>query len=279
MTCASKAKPPPEPPSRRATLAVDGTPVTFSSQDTFNGVTGYNLRAYSNTTPGIHTLTATLTDSTGTATATAQFQIINPNGGRRQAKNIIIMLGDGMGAAHRTAARIVMGGYQPNMSTPLLSMDSFPGTGQIMTASLNSIVTDSAPGMACYSSGSHTLNGQEGVNPGTFSSPFAQPRIEYLAEYMHRTQGKNLGIVSTADIEDATPAANVIHTGNRGAGQGICDQYLDEMGNSGLTVLMGRRPPLVPAGRPVWLLAQRQQRLRQSTCRSDRRLEHPGGHD
>lgn len=222
-----------------ATLTVDGTPVNFSSNDTFSGGTGYNLRGYSSSTPGVHTLSATLTDSTGTARATAQFQVISPNGGRRPARNIIIMLGDGMGAAHRTAARVVMGGYQPNLSAPVLNMDQFPATGQIMTASLNSIVTDSAPGMACYSSGSHSNNGQEGVNPATFSSPFAQPRVEYLAEYMHRLQGKNLGIVSTADIEDATPAANIIHTGNRNLGQGICDQYLDEAGNSGLTVLMG----------------------------------------
>ncbi len=222
-----------------ATLAVDGTPIAFSSSDTFTGGTGYNLRGYSNSTPGLHTLTATLTDSTGTATASAQFQVISPSGGRRPAKNLIIMLGDGMGAAHRTAARVVMGGYQSNLSTPALNMDQFPATGMIMTASLNSIVTDSAPGMACYSSGSHANNGQEGVYPATFANPFAQPRVEYLAEYMHRMQGKNLGLVSTADIEDATPAANVIHTGNRNAGQGICDQYLDEAGNSGLTVLMG----------------------------------------
>ena len=236
-------------PITAATLAVDGTPVSFSSSDSANGVSGYNLRAYTNTAPGTHTLTATLTDATGTATATAKFQIINPAGGRRPAKNIIIMLGDGMGAAHRTAARIVMGGYQANQSTPLLNMDSFPGTGQIMTSSLNSIVTDSAPGMACYSSGSHANNGQEGVYPATFSTPFAQPRVEYLAEYLHRTQGKNLGIVSTADIEDATPAANVVHTGNRNLGQGICDQYLDEAGNSGLTVLMGGgRRWFLPAG-------------------------------
>ena len=221
------------------TLAVDGSPVAFSSTDSFSGVTGYNLRAYFNTAPGVHTLTATLTDGTGTATATAKFLVVNPNGGRRQSKNIIIMLGDGMGAAHRTAARIVMGGYQANQSAPILNMDSFPGTGMVMTSSLNSIVTDSAPGMACYSSGSHANNGQEGVYPATFSSPFAQPRVEYLAEYMHRLQGKTLGLVSTADIEDATPAANIVHTGNRNLGQGICDQYLDEIGNSGLTVLMG----------------------------------------
>jgi len=49
----------------------------------------------------------------------------------------------------------------------------------------------------------------------------------------------SLGIVTTADIEDATPAANAVHTGNRNAGQGVVDQYLDEHGNTGLRVLMG----------------------------------------
>ena len=36
---------------------------------------------------------------------------------------------------------------------------------------------------------------------------FDNPRIEYLSEYLHRTQGKALGIVTTADVFDATPAA------------------------------------------------------------------------
>jgi hypothetical protein len=56
------------------------------------------------------------------------------------------------------------------------------------------------------------------VYPANVVNPFYYPRVEYLSEYLHRTQGSVLGIVSTADLEDATPAANVVHTGNRNAG-------------------------------------------------------------
>jgi alkaline phosphatase len=132
---------------------------------------------------------------------------------------------------------------QPN---GYLVIDRLPGTGLVTTHSLNSIVTDSAPGMACYSTGNHANNGQEGVYPAHVTSPFFFPRVEYMAEYLHRLKGTSLGLVTTADIEDATPAANAVHTGNRNAGTGICDQYLDEsdaggtgLHGTGLTVLMG----------------------------------------
>ncbi|MGB9149182.1 MAG: hypothetical protein WCB36_02945, partial [Burkholderiales bacterium] len=71
-----------------------------------------SLRAYSYNNPGLHTLTATATQSDGqTTTATGNFEIVEINRGGRPVKNIIIMLGDGMGAAHRTAARIMSEGY------------------------------------------------------------------------------------------------------------------------------------------------------------------------
>jgi len=62
--------------------------------------------------------------------------------------------------------------------------------------------------------------------------------------------------VTTADVEDATPAANAVHTLLRGNGTGIIDQYLDESdaadtGNfgTGLSVLMGGgRRWFLPAG-------------------------------
>jgi alkaline phosphatase len=171
-------------------------------------------------------------------------------------KNIIIMIGDGMGISHRTAARIVRHGVTAGRPNGMLAMDLFPGTGFVSTHSLNSIVTDSAPGMSCYVTGNHQNNNQEGVFPAHVTNAFFGPRLEYLSEYLHRTLGKSLGIVSTADVEDATPAANAIHTANRGAGTGICDQYLDESdssntGNfgSGLTVLLGGgRRWFLPAG-------------------------------
>ncbi|MFO1432856.1 MAG: alkaline phosphatase [Candidatus Competibacteraceae bacterium] len=204
------------------------------------GTTVVSQRAYSSLTPGVHTLKITATQSDGqTATATGNFEIVGITQQGRLAKNIIILLGDGMGAAHRTAARIMLKGYTQGKAKGLLAMDTFPYTGLVMTASLNSIVTDSAPGMANYVNGNKAANNQEGVFPDDTTDAFDNPRVEYLAEYLHRTQGKSLGLVTTADVFDATPAANAVHTANRGNGTGIVDQYLDDRNLTGLTVLMG----------------------------------------
>ena len=261
-----------------ATLTIDGVSLKFTSgaqnTTTTDGITtagygGFNLRGYSEGTVGVHTITATFTDATGSVTVNSKFEIVNifpyrvyvPGEGfqptaKKAIRNIIIMLGDGMGVAHRTAARLVRYGVTDGTPNGLLAMDQFPGTGLVTTHSLNSIITDSAPGMSGYTTGSHQNNNQEGVFPAHVTNPFFAPRVEYLAEYMHRTLGKSLGIVSTADIEDATPAANAVHTGNRASGTGICDQYLDESDFSntrrfgtGLSVLMGGgRRWFLPAG-------------------------------
>ncbi len=165
-------------------------------------------------------------------------------------KNIIILLGDGMGASQRTAARIVHGYAQGKAMKPL-AMDSFTATAMVKTASLNSIVTDSSPGMTAYVSGNKNNNNEEGVFPDDTVDAFDNPRVEYLSEYLYRTQGKQLGIVTTADVFDATPAGNAVHTSNRGAGTGIVDQFFDDRSRTGLTVLMGGgRKWFLPAGTP-----------------------------
>ena len=130
-------------------------------------------------------------------------------------------------------------GYAQGKANSLLAMDTFPVTGMVMTASLDGIVTDSSPGMSNYVTGNKSANNTEGVFPDDTLDAFDNPRIEYLSEYLHRTQGKALGIVTTADVFDATPAAMAVHTSNRGHGTGIVDQYLDDRGLTGLTVLMG----------------------------------------
>jgi alkaline phosphatase len=199
-----------------------------------------SVRAYSNQATGLHTLRATATLSDGsTVVREGNFEIVGTTPQGSKVKNIIILLGDGMGAAHRTAARIVSQGYAQGKAKGRLAMDTFPITGMVMTSSLNSIVTDSAPGMSNYVSGNKAQNNQEGVWPDDTADAFDNPRFEYLSEYLHRLQGKALGIVTTADVFDATPAANAVHTSNRGAGTGIVDQYLDDRGLTGLTVLMG----------------------------------------
>jgi alkaline phosphatase len=233
-----------------ATFAIDGKPVDATvaiktcGKDCLASVPSNTaittVRAVSAQKAGLHTFAVTATQSDGqTVTAKGNFEVVPLLAGGQKVKNIVILLGDGMGAAQRTAARIVAGGYaQGKVITPL-AMDTFPVTGMVKTASLNSVVTDSSPGMTAYVSGNKNNNNEEGVFPDDTTDPFDNPRIEYLSEYLHRTQGKALGLVTTADVFDATPAGNAIHTSNRGAGTGIVDQFLDDRGNTGLSVLMG----------------------------------------
>jgi alkaline phosphatase len=200
-----------------------------------------SVRGYAQQKPGMHRLTVTVEDANGAqSTRMGNFEVlpITARNGK-PAKNIIILLGDGMGAAHRTAARIMAKGYLQGRAQDRLAMDTLPVTGMVMTSSLNSIVTDSAPGMANYVTGNKGANNQEGVFPDDTVAAFDNPRIEYLSEYLHRLKGTSLGLVTTADVFDATPAANAVHTASRGMGTGIVDQYLDDRHLTGLKVLMG----------------------------------------
>ncbi len=197
-------------------------------------------RAYSNLAPGVHTLTVTAVQSdTQTVSASGNFEIVALTTGANKARNVILFIGDGMGIAHRTAARIMRHGVQQGKANDRLAMDKMPVTGLVMTSSLNSIITDSSPGASCYSTGNKGNNNQHGVFPDDTNDAFDNPRIESITEFLARTQGRATGIVTTADIFDATPGAFGSHTQNRGAGTGICDQYLDERGATNLTVLMG----------------------------------------
>ncbi|EIQ00123.1 Alkaline phosphatase [Opitutaceae bacterium TAV1] len=199
------------------------------------------LRAYSNATPGVHTLKVVATqDDDTTVEAEGNFEVVGFTVNGRQAKNVIFMIGDGMGIAHRSAARIMYRGIVSGKALAPLEMDDMPATALVKTASLNSIITDSAPGAACYSSGNKGNNNQQGVFPDDTTDAFDNPRVELIGEYLARTQQKSLGIVTTADVFDATPGAFGSHTQDRGAGTGICDGYLDEqVANANLKVLLG----------------------------------------
>ncbi len=205
------------------------------------GTAVLSFRHYKNTLVGLHTLKAIVTDSAGeTTTVSGNFEVVGTPSVGRKARNIIVMIGDGMGASHRTAARIVKHGVMQGKANSPLAMDLFPVTGMVETSSLNSIVTDSAPGAACYSTGNKSNNNQQGVFPDDTTNNGDNPRVELIGEYLARTQGKSLGIVTTADVFDATPGAFGSHTQARGAGTGICDYYFDEaVPRSNLKVLLG----------------------------------------
>jgi len=244
-------------------FAVDGKPVTVpvALRDCSTGcvagvpaeATIATVRAFSLETPGRHELSVTaVQDDQQAVTARGNFEVMPFSAALGpKVKNLIILLGDGMGAAQRTAARIVKGGYAQGKVIEPLAMDTFPATALVKTASLNSVVTDSSPGMTAYVSGNKNNNNEEGVFPDDTTDAFDNPRIEYLSEYLHRTQGKALGIVTTADVFDATPAGNAVHTSHRGAGTGIVDQFFDDRERTGLTVLMGGgRKWFLPSGTP-----------------------------
>lgn len=204
--------------------------------------TNFLARRFSRTRAGELVIRATTADG---ASAESRLRVEAWAGPVRQrqprARNIILFLGDGMGAAHRTAARLVSRGTHNGKAAGRLAMDTLDVTGQVMTGSLNAVITDSSPGMAAYVTGQKNANNQEGVFPDNTEDFFDNPRIEYLGEILRRTRGPgfNVGIVTTADLTDSTPAANAAHTSSRFAGAGIAAQFFDERQTNGVTVLMG----------------------------------------
>ena len=86
-----------------------------------------SVRAVSVTKPGLHTFSVSATQSDGQEViARGNFEVVPLVAGGQKIRNIIILLGDGMGAAQRTAARIVGGGYAQGKVISPLAMDSFP---------------------------------------------------------------------------------------------------------------------------------------------------------
>ena len=184
--------------------------------------TNFLLRGHSISTPGPVTIEAETADGTRARARLTVEAWNTPGRDARRAKNIIFLLGDGMGIAHRTAARIVSRGVRNGKALGRLAMDGLDVTGMVMTSSLNAVITDSSPGMAAYSTGHKNSNGQSGVFPDNTTDPFDNPRIEYIGEILRRVRGPgfNVGIVSTADLSDSTPAPKAGHTGERLAGGG-----------------------------------------------------------
>jgi alkaline phosphatase len=221
--------------------AVSLTPATAGNHPA--GTVVATRRYYSTNTTGERRLRVRATQSDGqTVTAEANFEVVGIHalGTGVKARNLIILIGDGFGVGHRTATRIMLHGVSQGKSLAPLAMDEMPATALVRTASLNSIVTDSSPGAAAYATGNKSDNNQQGVFPDDTADPFDNPRVETIGEYLARTQGKWLGIVTTTDVTDATPGAFGVHTANRSAGTGIADQLFDEtVQKANLRVLLG----------------------------------------
>lgn len=137
-------------------------------------------------------------------------------------KNVIILIGDGMGIAHVTAARIVQGGPGSR-----LAMDSMSISGFVTTYSANSVVTDSAAAATAIATSTKTNNGTIGLTPDG-------KRVKSILEAA-RELGKSTGLVTTTPITDATPAGFAAHVENRSQQPEIAAQLVA----SGVNVLFG----------------------------------------
>lgn len=132
-----------------------------------------------------------------------------------KAKNVIFFLGDGLSVAHRTGARILSKGVTEGKANSLLAMDTLPVTGFIGTSSTDAITADSANTMSAYMTGHKSTINALGVYVSRSKDNLNHPKQETLGELIKRKTNKSLGIVSDAELEDATPAAVVSHTRRR----------------------------------------------------------------
>lgn len=163
--------------------------------------------------------------------------------GRRKARNVIFFVGDGMGVSTITAARVFSVGVGGQ-----LVMDQFPYTALSRTYSEDSITPDSAPTMSAMMSGVNTnqsvIGFGEGTEPNDFNGDGDGPASWTLLE-LAKARGMKVGVVSTAQLTHATPAATYAHINQRNNENDIALQalpgdasYNRRLGN-GIDVLMG----------------------------------------
>ncbi|HAD09479.1 MAG TPA: alkaline phosphatase, partial [Porticoccaceae bacterium] len=135
-----------------------------------------------------------------------------------KAKNIILFVGDGMGVSTVTAARILEGQLQGGDGEEnLLSFEKFPYTALAKTYNTNQQTPDSAGTMTAMMSGIKTKAGIIGVDSTVVRgdcNTLAGAEVPTLLEQAEE-MGLSTGIVSTARITHATPAATYAHVVDR----------------------------------------------------------------
>lgn len=137
-----------------------------------------------------------------------------------KAKNVILFVGDGMGISTVTGARIFEGQLKGiDGERNKLSFEEFPFVALSKTYSTNQQTSDSAPTMTAMISGVKTNDGILSLNQSvarneTNPSVINANKVTTLLEQAEQAR-KATGIVSTARITHATPAATYAHISNR----------------------------------------------------------------
>ncbi len=125
-------------------------------------------------------------------------------------KNIILLIGDGMGVSHVYAAMTANRGK--------LNMTQMPFVGFSQTQSAKNYVTDSGAGGTALATGVRTYNGALAVD----TNKIAIPTILEIT----KSNGYATGLVSTTSITDATPASFIAHQPNRNMQEEIAADFV-----------------------------------------------------
>ncbi len=130
---------------------------------------------------------------------------------KAEVKNIIFMVGDGMGAAQVYASLIANKGE--------LYIRTMPVSGFSKTNSADNLITDSAAGATAFSIGEKTNNGAIGVDRNDVPK---KTILEIAVE-----KGMGTGLVSSCAVTHATPASFIAHQPNRGMYEEIAADFLN----------------------------------------------------
>ncbi|MFC2063934.1 alkaline phosphatase [Chloroflexota bacterium] len=154
-----------------------------------------------------------------TPTSSQPASVVSPG----SARNVILLIGDGMGAEQRKTAQWVSLGMSES-----LVMDKLPVNGWIQTASLDNTITDSAASATAYATGQTTYN--------NFLSIAADGNsITTILEYAQQN-GMSVGLITTKYLADATPGAFAVHIPDR---VGMRLDMASQMLEHDVDVLMG----------------------------------------
>ena len=127
------------------------------------------------------------------------------DGKNARIRNVILLIGDGMGQGAVNLGMYANGGE--------LTMTNLKTMGYVRTQSANNFTTDSAASGTAYATGVKTKNGYLGKD----SSKVNIPNIPELLAPL----GYACGVVSTDDLNGATPAAFFAHQASRNAKEEI----------------------------------------------------------
>ena len=130
----------------------------------------------------------------------------------KKPKYVFLFIGDGMGTAQIQSARFYKGTTENNgaVTEGELSFTSFPEVGSVTTYDSTSFCPDSASTATSIATGNKTESGVINMCPWTRDVPY-----ETIAEKLHRQKNYKVGVVSSVNIDHATPAAFYAHQSTR----------------------------------------------------------------